>query len=97
MSHIDLVSTAGAHAYLLEAQGLSNDGHLLARDLLEALLGGERDSMDVNTLDGQGKTVPGDSSPGPRPALIMSSAVAGLAQEEHSHICDGRGARPDDL
>jgi sugar diacid utilization regulator len=43
MRHVDLASTAGAHAYLHEAQGLSNYGHLLQRDLLEALLGGEHD------------------------------------------------------
>lgn len=44
MRHVDLVSTAGAHAYLHEAQGLANAGDVLQRDLLEALLGGERDS-----------------------------------------------------
>jgi hypothetical protein len=43
MRHVDLASTAGAHAYLHEAQGFSNYGHVLRRDLLEALLGGERD------------------------------------------------------
>jgi sugar diacid utilization regulator len=44
MSHVDLVSTAGAQAYLQEAQGPSKYGYVLRRDLLEALLGGEHDS-----------------------------------------------------
>jgi len=48
MRHVDLVSTAGAHAYLHEAQGLSSSEYLLQRDLLEALLGGERDSTKVS-------------------------------------------------
>jgi hypothetical protein len=42
--HVDLLSTVGAHAYLQEAQGLSGDGRVLQRELLEALLGAERDS-----------------------------------------------------
>jgi sugar diacid utilization regulator len=44
MNHVDLVSVAGAHAYLDEAQGLSGDGRVLRGDLLEELLGGGRDS-----------------------------------------------------
>ena len=44
MRHVDAVSTAGALAYLHEAQGLSSLGQVLRRDLLEALLGGERET-----------------------------------------------------
>jgi len=44
MRHVDLVSTIGAHAYLLEAQGLSHNGKVLPRDLLEALLGARHDA-----------------------------------------------------
>lgn len=44
MRHVDLVSTVGGYAYLHEAQGLSGDGRILRRDVMEALLGGEPDS-----------------------------------------------------
>jgi sugar diacid utilization regulator len=44
MRHVDAASTAGALAYLHEAQGLSSLGQVLRRDLLEALLGGERET-----------------------------------------------------
>lgn len=47
MRHVDLASTAGAHAYLHEAQGVSAYGHVLQRDLLEALLGGEHDPDSI--------------------------------------------------
>jgi len=43
MRHVDIVSTVGAHAYLLEAQGLSHNAKVLPRDLLEALLGARHD------------------------------------------------------
>lgn len=38
MGDVDVISTVAAQAYVREAQGLSDDGHLLPRDLLEALL-----------------------------------------------------------
>ncbi len=41
MHHVDLISTAGAQAYLHETQGLSGDGRVLRRDVLEALLRGD--------------------------------------------------------
>ncbi|HEY2702309.1 MAG TPA: hypothetical protein VGL20_01340, partial [Candidatus Dormibacteraeota bacterium] len=47
MRHVDIASTAGAHAYLHEAQGFANYGRVLRRDLLEALLGGERDPARI--------------------------------------------------
>lgn len=43
MRHVDLVSTVGAHAYLIEAQGLTHDQKVLPRDFLEALLGAGHD------------------------------------------------------
>jgi PucR C-terminal helix-turn-helix domain/GGDEF-like domain len=43
MGHVDLLSVAGAQAYLDEAQGLSGVGRVLRREFLEELLGGERD------------------------------------------------------
>jgi PucR C-terminal helix-turn-helix domain/GGDEF-like domain len=43
MRSVDLMSTVATHAYLREAQGLSDDGRLLPWDLLEALLGREPD------------------------------------------------------
>lgn len=50
MRYVDLTSTAGAHAYLHEAQGFSNYGQVLRRDLLEALLGGEPDPESTRRL-----------------------------------------------
>jgi hypothetical protein len=44
MGCVDLISMVGAEAHLREAQGLSDDGHLVPRDLLEALLGTEPDA-----------------------------------------------------
>ncbi|HEY4408275.1 MAG TPA: helix-turn-helix domain-containing protein [Acidimicrobiia bacterium] len=43
MADVDLVSTVAAQAYVREAQGLSDEGHLLPRDLLEAILGTDPD------------------------------------------------------
>jgi hypothetical protein len=43
MADVDLVSTVDAQAYVREAQGLSDEGHLLPRDLLEAILGTDPD------------------------------------------------------
>lgn len=44
MSHTDVISTAGAQAYLDEAQGIWSDREVVRRDLLDALLSGNADS-----------------------------------------------------
>src|SRR5207302_9318005 len=44
MRHVDVTSSVGALAYPHEAQGLSSLGQVHRRDLLEGLLGGEREA-----------------------------------------------------
>jgi sugar diacid utilization regulator len=47
LRHGDVVTTAGVHAYLDEVQNPLSDLRLLRRDLLESLLSGEADSVEI--------------------------------------------------
>jgi hypothetical protein len=43
MADVDLISTVASDAYLKEVQGLSDDGHVLPRDVLDGILGMDPD------------------------------------------------------
>jgi hypothetical protein len=104
MRHVDLISTAGAQAYLHEEQGLSNYGQVLRRDLLEALLVGERDSnrtrrrarslgLRTNHEDdvvlGQSQAVPPAETEGQ--PLVEGAAVRGILEAARTHLRPSTG------